>query len=150
MSDAIRHRGPDSEGSLVDPGVGLAMRRLSIIDVTGGDQPIANEDESAWIILNGEIYNYPEMRPELESQGHRFKTRSDTECILHYYEDEGEACVEHLRGMFALGLGPFAAAAAAGTDRLGKKPIYYSIQNGTLFFCSELSGLLRNARAAWR
>ena len=144
MSDAIRHRGPDSEGSLIDPGVGLAMRRLSIIDVKGGDQPISNEDESAWIILNGEIYNYPEMRAQLEARGHRFKTRSDTECILHYYEDEGEECVRHLRGMFAFALWDRSRRRLLlARDRLGKKPIYYSIQNGTLFFCSELAGLLR-------
>jgi asparagine synthase (glutamine-hydrolysing) len=144
MSDAIRHRGPDSEGAFVDPGVGLAMRRLSIIDVKGGDQPISNENESAWIILNGEIYNYPEMRAQLELRGHRFKTKSDTECILHYYEDEGEACVERLRGMFAFALWDSSRRRLLlARDRLGKKPIYYSIQNGTLFFCSELSGLLR-------
>lgn len=144
MSDAIRHRGPDSEGRLVDSGIGLAMRRLSIIDVKGGDQPIANEDESVWIILNGEIYNYPEMRAQLESRGHRFKTKTDTECILHYYEDEGEACVQRLRGMFAFALWDRSRRRLLlARDRLGKKPIYYSIQNGTLYFCSELAGLLR-------
>jgi len=144
MSDAIRHRGPDSEGTLVDAGVGLAMRRLSIIDVKGGDQPIANEDESAWVILNGEIYNYPEMRAQLESRGHQFRTMTDTECILHYYEDEGEACVQRLRGMFAFALWDRARRRLLlARDRLGKKPIYYSIQKGTLYFCSELAGLLR-------
>jgi len=144
MNDAIRHRGPDSEGSYIDQGIGMAMRRLSIIDVKGGDQPISNEDGSAWIILNGEIYNYPEMRQQLEGRGHRFKTRTDTECILHYYEDEGYACVQRLRGMFAFALWDRGRRRLLlARDRLGKKPIHYAVQNGRLFFCSELDGLLR-------
>jgi len=144
MSDAIRHRGPDSEGSFIDRGIGLAMRRLSIIDVKGGDQPISNEDDSAWIILNGEIYNYPEMRQQLEPRGHRFKTKSDTECILHYYEDEGDACVQRLRGMFAFALwDKKRRRLLLARDRLGKKPIHYAVQDGQLYFCSELGGLLR-------
>ncbi|HET6846165.1 MAG TPA: asparagine synthase (glutamine-hydrolyzing) [Anaerolineales bacterium] len=144
MSDAIRHRGPDSEGTYIAEGIGLAMRRLAIIDVQGGDQPISNEDESMWITLNGEIYNYAEMRRALEARGHKFKTHSDTECILHYYEDEGEACVDHLRGMFAFALwdGKKRRLLLA-RDRLGKKPIHYAIQNGCLYFCSELGALLR-------
>ena len=144
MNDAIAHRGPDSEGLLVAPGIGLAMRRLSIIDVAGGDQPISNEDESAWIIFNGEIYNYLEMREQLERRGHRFKTRTDTECILHYYQDEGDDCVRRLRGMFAFALwdGKRRRLLLA-RDRLGKKPIHYAAQNGQLSFCSELGGLLK-------
>jgi len=143
MSDAIRHRGPDSTGVFSEPGVGLAMRRLSIIDVSGGDQPIPNEDETIWIIQNGEIYNYQDMRKELDARGHKFRTRSDTECILHYYEDEGDACVERLRGMFALAIWDRRRRRLLlARDRLGKKPIYYTVQNGQLYFCSELSGLL--------
>lgn len=144
MSDAIRHRGPDSEGTHVAEGIGLAMRRLAVIDVSGGDQPISNEDESLWIILNGEIYNYAEMRQQLEGRGHRFKTKSDTECILHYYEDEGDACVQRLRGMFAFALWDGnRRRLLLARDRLGKKPIHYTVQNGQLIFCSELAGLLK-------
>jgi len=144
MNAAIMHRGPDSDGFYVAQGVGLAMRRLAIIDVKGGDQPISNEDDSVWIVYNGEIYNYPEMHAELEKRGHHFKTQSDTECVIHFYEDEGEACVQHFRGMFAFALwdAPKHRLLLA-RDRLGKKPIYYTIQNGELYFCSELNGLLK-------
>ncbi len=143
MNEAIRYRGPDSDGFYTAEGVGLAIRRLAIIDVKGGDQPISNEDGSMWVVLNGEIYNYPAMREELERRGHRFKTRTDTECILHYYEDEGEACVRHFRGMFAFALWDTRRhRLLIARDRLGKKPIYYTVQNGELYFCSELSGLL--------
>ena len=143
MNDAIRYRGPDSDGYYVAESVGLAMRRLAIIDVKGGDQPISNEDGSLWVVLNGEIYNYPEMRDQLEERGHRFKTKTDTECILHYYEDEGPACVEHFRGMFAFALwDSHRRRLFLARDRLGKKPIYYSVVNGELYFCSEMSGLL--------
>jgi asparagine synthase (glutamine-hydrolysing) len=144
MNEVIRHRGPDSEGFFVGAGVGLAMRRLAIIDVQGGDQPMSNEDESLWLILNGELYNYPEMRRELENRGHRFKTKSDVECVLHFYEDEGDRCVERLRGMFAFALWDVRKNRLfIGRDRLGKKPVYYAVQDGTLFFCSELPGLLK-------
>ncbi len=144
MNAAIAHRGPDSDGFYVAAGVGLAMRRLAIIDVKGGDQPISNEDDSLWVILNGEIYNYPDMRVELEKRGHRFKTKTDTECILHFYEDEGDQCVRHFRGMFAFALWDTRKRRLLlGRDRLGKKPIYYTVQNGELYFCSELGGLLK-------
>ena len=147
MNTAIMHRGPDSDGFHVADGIGLAMRRLAIIDVKGGDQPISNEDDSIWIVYNGEIYNYPEMRTELEKRGHHFKTQSDTECVIHFYEDEGEACVQHFRGMFAFALwdAPKHRLLLA-RDRLGKKPIYYTIQNNELYFCSELNGLLKALR----
>lgn len=143
MNDGIRHRGPDSEGTYVAPGIGLAMRRLSIIDVKGGDQPISNEDDSVWIIFNGQIYNYPDLRAQLEDRGHKFKTRTDTECIVHLYEDVGDACLERLRGMFAFALwdGKRKRLLLA-RDRLGKKPLHYAVQDGELFFCSELSALL--------
>ena len=144
MSEAIQYRGPDSDGFYTAEGVGLAIRRLAIIDVKGGDQPISNEDGSLWVVQNGEIYNYPEMRIELEKRGHRFKTQTDTECILHYYEDEGEACVQHFRGMFAIALWDTRKRRLLlARDRLGKKPIYYTVQNGELYFCSELNGLLK-------
>jgi len=143
MNAAIAHRGPDGDGFYAAPGAGLAMRRLAIIDVKGGAQPISNEDDSIWLIFNGELYNYPEMRAELDARGHRFRTKTDTECILHYYEDEGEACVQRLRGMFAFALWDSRKRRMLiARDRLGKKPVYYTIQNGELYFCSELSGLL--------
>jgi asparagine synthase (glutamine-hydrolysing) len=144
MNDAIQHRGPDSDGYYAAEGIGLAIRRLAIIDVKGGDQPISNEDDSIWVVLNGEIYNYPEMRDELERRGHHFKTKTDTECILHYYEDEGESCVKHFRGMFAFALWDTRRQRLLiARDRLGKKPVYYAVHNGELYFCSELSGLLQ-------
>ncbi len=144
MNAAIRHRGPDSDGFYAAEGVGLAVRRLAIIDVKGGDQPISNEDDSLWVVQNGEIYNYPQMRIELEKRGHHFKTQTDTECILHYYEDEGEACVQRFRGMFAIALwDTHKRRLLLARDRLGKKPIYYTVQNGEIYFCSELNGLLK-------
>ncbi len=144
MSRAIRHRGPDSDGFYAAEGIGLAVRRLAIIDVQGGDQPISNEDGSLWIVFNGEIYNYPQMREDLEKRGHHFKTRTDTECVLHYYEDEGDACVQHFRGMFAFALWDARRQRLLiARDRLGKKPIYYAVQDGHLYFCSELTGLLQ-------
>jgi asparagine synthase (glutamine-hydrolysing) len=144
MNAAIAYRGPDSDGFYVAEAVGLAIRRLAIIDVEGGDQPISNEDDSIWVVLNGEIYNYPEMRVELEKRGHRFKTKTDTECILHYYEDEGDDCLRHFRGMFAFALWDTRKRRLLlARDRLGKKPIHYAVQNGELYFCSELSGLLK-------
>src|SRR5205809_5780047 len=100
MCAAIRHRGPDDEGLFVDGGVGLGHRRLSIIDLSGGKQPIFNEDGSAVIVFNGEVYNYADLMAELTAQGHVFRTRSDTEAILHSYEEKGSECVQQLRGMF--------------------------------------------------
>ncbi len=143
MNEAIRHRGPDSDGSYCAEGVGLAVRRLAIIDVKGGDQPISNEDGSLWVVMNGELYNYPQMREQLEPRGHRFKTKTDTECILHYYEDEGEACVRRFRGMFAFALWDTKRQRLLlARDRLGKKPLHYAVQDGTLYFSSELASLL--------
>jgi asparagine synthase (glutamine-hydrolysing) len=102
MLASLVHRGPDDEGLHVEAGAGLGHRRLSIIDLGGGHQPIANEDETVWIVLNGEIYNYRELRDDLLARGHRFRTESDTEVIVHLYEEYGRACVEKLRGMFAI------------------------------------------------
>src|SRR6266511_1697977 len=102
MTDAITHRGPDDEGFAVEDGVGLGIRRLSIIDVTGGHQPINGEDGSVQVVFNGEIYNYPELRERLSGRGHTFRTHSDTEVIVHSYEDKGVGCLEDLRGMFGV------------------------------------------------
>src|SRR5688572_25257602 len=101
MCDAIVHRGPDGVGEYVNGRVGMGMRRLSIIDLQTGQQPIANEDETVWVVFNGEIYNYRELRKELEAKGHRFRTTTDTEVIVHLFEELGENCVQRLRGMFA-------------------------------------------------
>ncbi|HJQ14702.1 MAG TPA: asparagine synthase (glutamine-hydrolyzing), partial [Anaerolineales bacterium] len=142
MTKAIVHRGPDSDGFHTEPGVGLGVRRLAIIDVKGGDQPIPNEDESLWIIFNGESHNFPDLYADLLQRGHEFRTRSDTECILHLYEEYGEDCVKHLRGQAAFALWDRKnKKLLLARDRMGKKPIYYTIQNGTFYFASELSAL---------
>lgn len=143
MNNTIAHRGPDSDGYYLNEGIGLAIRRLAIIDVSGGDQPITNEDKSKWIVFNGECYNYPTMRAELEKRGHHFRTQTDTECILHFYEDEGDDCIQHLHGMFAFALWDHTQKRLLiGRDRIGKKPLFYTIQNETLYFGSELSTIL--------
>jgi asparagine synthase (glutamine-hydrolysing) len=142
MCDRIRHRGPDDEGFYLDGGCALGMRRLSIIDLDGGHQPIANEDRSVWVVFNGEIYNYRELREDLEKRGHRFKTHSDTEILVHLYEQEGPAGVARLRGMFAYAIwdAPRKRLFVA-RDRFGKKPIYYAELPEGLFFASEISCL---------
>ena len=104
MCEAIVHRGPDDEGIFVKAGVGLGMRRLSIIDLAGGHQPVFNEDKTIWIVFNGEIYNFPELRSQLQASGHLFSTHTDTEVIVHLYEEHGAECVHKLRGMFAFAL----------------------------------------------
>lgn len=145
MTGVMAHRGPDADGFHLGPGVGLGHRRLSIIDVGGGDQPIYNEDRSKVVILNGEIYNFPGLREELEAKGHRFSTRSDTEAIVHAYEEYGEGCVQRLRGMFAFALwdGP-ARRLLLARDRVGKKPLYYRHDADGLCFASELKALLQD------
>jgi asparagine synthase (glutamine-hydrolysing) len=143
MNETLRHRGPDSDGIAVDGPVGLAMRRLSIIDLAGGDQPIANEDGSVIVVQNGEIYNYRELRGELERSGHRFATRSDTEVLVHLYEECGPRFVAELRGMFGLALWDRRRRRLVlARDRFGIKPLYYRIESGTLSFGSELKALL--------
>ncbi len=139
-NDQIAHRGPDDEGYHLDAPVGLAMRRLSIIDLNTGHQPISYANESLWVVLNGEIYNYQELRVELEAKGHRFKTKSDTEVILALYQDEGPHCVDRLRGMFALAVwDKNARRLFLARDRIGKKPLCYAVRpDGTLLFGSEL------------
>jgi asparagine synthase (glutamine-hydrolysing) len=144
MNEALVHRGPDSAGSFVDGSVALAMRRLSIIDLAGGDQPIGNEDGSIQVIQNGEIYNYRQLRADLERRGHRFSTRSDTEVLVHLYEERGPAFVEELRGMFAIALWDSRKRGLLlARDRFGIKPLYYSLSGSTLSFASELKALLR-------
>jgi asparagine synthase (glutamine-hydrolysing) len=144
MNDALVHRGPDSAGVLIDGPLGFAMRRLSIIDLATGDQPIANEDGSVTVILNGEIYNYRELRGELERAGHRFRTQSDTEVLVHSYEEHGLRFLDRLRGMFALALwdAPRRRLLLA-RDRFGIKPLYYRDQSDALSFASELKSLMR-------
>jgi asparagine synthase (glutamine-hydrolysing) len=143
MCDVIRHRGPDDEGIHVEPGVGLGMRRLSIIDLATGHQPIRSEDGTVWVVFNGEIYNYRELRRELEAAGHSFSTSSDTETIVHAYEEWGEAAVARLRGMFAIALWDAKARTLLlARDRAGIKPLHYVESGGRLYFGSEIKSLL--------
>src|SRR5215475_934018 len=143
MCQTICHRGPDDEGILTDGPVGLGMRRLSIIDLVGGHQPISNEDGTVWVVLNGEIYNYRDLRPNLEARGHRFATNSDTEVIVHLYEEHGADFVHHLRGMFAIALWDRSRETLVLVrDRLGVKPLYYAPLGDRLVFGSELKALL--------
>jgi asparagine synthase (glutamine-hydrolysing) len=145
MNGAIRHRGPDDDGFYFGDGVGLAMRRLSIIDLAHGQQPIHNQDETAWIVFNGEIYNYRELRAQLESLGHRFYTDSDTEAIIHAYDQYGTDCPKYLRGMFAFAIWDERAKSLfLARDRVGKKPLLYAELNGQLAFGSEFSALLEH------
>ena len=149
MTSAIRHRGPDdagvyfSTGESSGPGAALGFRRLSIIDLSTGHQPLANEDETVWIVFNGEIYNYRELRADLEARGHRFRTNTDTECIVHLYEDLGSECVNRLRGMFAFAIWDDRnKRLMLARDRIGKKPLFYRLDRGQLTFASELKSLL--------
>jgi asparagine synthase (glutamine-hydrolysing) len=144
MCRVMVHRGPDDEGVHLGEGIGLAMRRLSIIDLHSGHQPVANEDQSVWVVFNGEIYNYRQLRKELEGRGHRFRTSSDTETIVHLYEEFGTSAVERLRGMFAFAVwdGRLRQLLLA-RDRLGIKPLYYAERDGELVFASELKSILQ-------
>ncbi|HEX8399449.1 MAG TPA: asparagine synthase (glutamine-hydrolyzing) [Pyrinomonadaceae bacterium] len=142
MSDAILHRGPDDAGIFVAENIGLAHRRLAIVDVSAGFQPMTNEDNSLQIVFNGEIYNHADFRDELVQKGHVYKTHCDTETILHLYEEHGASCVEHLRGMFAFAIWDSAKKELLlARDRLGVKPLYYVLENGSLFFASEIKSL---------
>jgi asparagine synthase (glutamine-hydrolysing) len=143
MADAIAHRGPDAEGFFRAPGVGLAHRRLSIIDLEGGRQPLGNEDGSVQIVFNGEIYNFADLTRRLVNQGHDFRTRSDTEAIVHLYEELGADAVTQLRGMFAFAIWDRARQRLLlARDRLGEKPLYFGVRDGILYFGSELKALL--------
>ena len=143
MNDAIAYRGPDGDGFHVEPGVGLGHRRLSIVDVAGGGQPMFNEDESVVIVFNGEIYNFPELRPELQALGHVFRNRCDTEAVIHAWESWGPGCLNRLAGMFAFALWDRRQGVLfIARDRLGKKPLYYGrTGSGALVFGSELAAL---------
>src|SRR5215510_11918670 len=144
MCDVIEHRGPDDWGfrveNLAESTLAIGMRRLSIIDVARGRQPISNEDGTVWIVFNGEIYNYRELREELIARGHRFATRSDTETIIHLYEEEGERCVERLRGMFSSPIWDSRdRSLTLARDRVGKKPAHYALADGALVFGSAIT-----------
>jgi asparagine synthase (glutamine-hydrolysing) len=143
MLGTIAHRGPDDEGIYINGRIGLGNRRLSIIDIPGGKQPISNEDGTVWIVYNGEIYNYRALRQILESKGHQFQTQSDTEVIVHLYEEYGENCVERLRGMFAFAIWDVKLQKLMlARDRLGQKPLFYSQEGGDFFFASEIKAIL--------
>jgi asparagine synthase (glutamine-hydrolysing) len=153
MMGAIQHRGPDEDGILIAPYAALGMRRLSIIDLSGGRQPVFNETGNVAVVFNGEIYNFQQLRRVLEGHGHAFRTHSDTEVIVHAYEEWGEACVRELRGMFAFAVWDAREFAASGDstraariflarDRLGIKPLYYALSDGALLFSSEVRSLL--------
>ncbi|HEX6104659.1 MAG TPA: asparagine synthase (glutamine-hydrolyzing) [Gemmatimonadales bacterium] len=143
MCDAIAHRGPDDWGTFLEDGVGLGMRRLSIIDLAGGHQPIGNEDDSIQVVLNGEIYNHAQLRTELERRGHVFRTRSDTEVLVHLYEDDGERLLQRLRGMFALAIWDRRRRRLLlARDHFGQKPLFYTETARGLTFASEIKALL--------
>ena len=142
MCDQIRHRGPDDEGIRIDGGCAIGSRRLSIIDLGAGHQPMANEDESVWVVFNGEIYNYRELRRDLAARGHRFSTNSDTETLVHLYEQDGADGVARLRGMFAYAIWDARRRRLfLARDRFGKKPLYYAVLPSGLYFGSELKCL---------
>jgi asparagine synthase (glutamine-hydrolysing) len=143
MATAITHRGPDDEGFYVNGRIGLGSRRLSIIDLDGGRMPISNEDQSIWIVFNGEIYNYRELRQYLTEKGHTFKTNTDTEVIVHLYEELGEGCVERLSGMFAFAIWDEQAQKLfLARDRIGQKPLFYAQNGNSFWFASEVKSIL--------
>ena len=165
MMGALQHRGPDEDGILVGPFAAIGMRRLSIIDLPGGHQPVFNETRSVAVVFNGEIYNFPQLRQQLEGLGHAFRTHSDTEVIVHAYEEWGEQCLRELRGMFAFAIWDARSSGASGgtsaqgsraariflaRDRLGIKPLYYAAVDGALLFSSEVRSLLASARVEAR
>jgi asparagine synthase (glutamine-hydrolysing) len=142
MTDRLYHRGPDGGGYFYAPWTAFGHRRLAIIDRAGGDQPMANEDQSAWIVFNGEVYNHLELRRTLESRGHRFRTHSDTEAIVHAYDEWGDGCVDHLDGMFAFAIADLRRRRVLlARDRLGKKPLFHAMFNGVLHFASEIKAM---------
>jgi asparagine synthase (glutamine-hydrolysing) len=145
MCHVIKHRGPDSHGAFVEENVGLGVQRLAVIDLETGDQPIFNEDASVVVVLNGEIYNFRELRSELVRAGHEFSTQADTEVIVHLYEDHGDDCVSHLRGMFAFALWDRRRKRLLlARDRIGKKPLFYAFDGKTLWFGSEAKAILQD------
>jgi asparagine synthase (glutamine-hydrolysing) len=147
MLGMIRHRGPDEFGIYIDSDVGLGSARLSIIDLVGGQQPITNEDKTLWMVFNGEIYNYIELRAELKARGHRFTTNTDTEVVLHLYEDYGPACLDHLNGPFAIAIWDSQRHVLfMARDRVGIRPLFYTQRDGALIFGSEIKALLADPR----
>ena len=144
MNESQHHRGPDEGGLHLEPGLGLGHRRLSIIDLSSGQQPLFNEDGAVVVVYNGEIYNFQELTPELQALGHTFRTHCDTEVIVHAWEQWGEACVRRFRGMFAFAVWDrHQETLFLARDRLGIKPLYYALlPNGQLIFSSELKALL--------
>src|SRR2546430_6409420 len=143
MTQTIVHRGPDDEGYFFDGPVGLGFRRLSIIDLAGGHQPMSDAEETVWIIFNGEIYNYRELRAELQSKGYQFRTNSDTEVIIHGYKEWGSGVFNHLNGMFGLAIWDVIhQRLVLARDAMGIKLIYYKIDNGQLTFGSEIRAIL--------
>lgn len=144
MTDTLVHRGPDDEGFYISGPMALGHRRLSIIDLAGGHQPLSNEDGTIWVVFNGEVYNFIDIHEELTKKGHIFRTRSDTEVIVHLYEEEGERCFERLRGMFAVAIWDTRnRKLILGRDRVGKKPLFYFYDGSTIAFASELKALLK-------
>lgn len=144
MTACLSHRGPDDSGSYHDEHVGFGFRRLSIIDIQGGHQPMTNEDESVWVMLNGEIYNFQKLRDLLRSRGHQFKSNADTEVIVHGYEEWGDNCVDHFNGMFAFAVyDKKKRKVLFARDRLGIKPLYYAYVNGGILFGSEMKAILQ-------
>jgi asparagine synthase (glutamine-hydrolysing) len=147
MLAMLRHRGPDQFGLYVDEHVGLGSARLSIIDLNTGQQPITNEDKTLWIVFNGEIFNYVELRPEVEARGHHFATNTDTEVILHLYEDFGPACLNHLNGQFAIAIWDTRQQTLfLARDRLGVRPLFYTLTDNALIFGSEIKAILADSR----
>src|SRR4051795_4512440 len=145
MCQALEHRGPDSRGPHAADGAGLGIQRLRVIDLETGDQPIYNEDGSVVVVLNGEIYNYRELRRRLERAGHQFRTKGDTEVIVHLYEEEGPDCVRSLQGMFAFAIWDSRKEQLVlARDRVGKKPLFYAERDGALSFASELRSLMQD------
>ena len=151
MLALIRHRGPDEFGIYLDGPVGLGSARLSIIDLSSGQQPIPNGDGSLWIVFNGEIFNYLELRPELAARGHRFRTTSDTEVLLHAYEEFGPGCLDRLNGQFAFAVwNRRDQSLFLARDRLGVRPLFYTQQGGRLVFGSEIKAVLAAGTRARR
>jgi asparagine synthase (glutamine-hydrolysing) len=150
MTDVLAHRGPDGRGTHIDGRVGLGHRRLSIIDLSAeAAQPLANEDRSVWVVFNGEIYNFRDLRHELEGKGHVFRSRTDSEVLVHLYEEAGPRMVERLRGMFAFGLWDARRQTLLlARDRFGQKPLYYQATARTLRFASEIKGILEDSEVA--
>src|SRR5579863_433026 len=143
MCAAMAHRGPDDQGTYTERGAGLGIRRLSIIDLATGHQPITNEDGTLWIVFNGEIYNHAALREHLIARGHRFRSHCDTETILHLYEERGRECVRELRGMFAFAIWDSRKRCLfIARDRLGIKPLYYRLTQGLFLFGSEIKVIL--------